>query len=141
MYYTISVTLGKGDAYADAWGTLTEGMIPATLDEKMLDGFIMTDIPARTGNWGGIMHLITQYANFGDDLNGVVLDPDGSASPADLAANRLAFFKNLSGGGVTARNFDICRYASIMWDQQVFWNRTGALRGAKWTDIKPPIIK
>lgn len=73
------------------------------------------------------------WALYADELNGTVLDPNGSASPADLAANAagLDLWKQIMNGNLQPGSFDICKFVNDKWDQTKNPNVPGALRGSR----------
>jgi hypothetical protein len=93
-YYKLSVESGLGDAYANAWGEWTEGLIPAGMDSA-LHTWLTTGTMDMVfaGNVIPGYPIGDMYGTFGDQaanpFTGIntVLDPHGSASPADLSAN------------------------------------------------------
>ena len=138
-YYDIAITHGYGLDYAIAWGEWTEGIIPFNMDTEMWDflhngigeiSFFMAggniSMPGLnpgnpTGDW---------FGHFGDSWpGGKPMDPNGFASPADLAANLAGFhfIEQLFQNGKPGK-FDICDHVTDEWDHIANPNNGGSPR-------------
>lgn len=123
----------KGEAYAIAWGYWTEGLVPPGMDMAMWTWLTTGTIDVYfLGNIQN-MNIAQTWATFGDEFNGTVLDPNGSAGMADLAANEsgMAFYDDLAGSNPGTFKFDICKYMKGKdWSHITKKNKPGAPRGS-----------
>lgn len=107
----------------ELWYWLTHGVIPWNYT-----GNKIPKVPV-SGTW----------ALLGDEFplgpgSGIVLDPNGSASYADLEANAsgMAFWKKVMSGQLGPGGFNICDFVSDKWDQAHNPNVPGASRGSRF---------
>ncbi|MFO0859702.1 MAG: RHS repeat-associated core domain-containing protein [Phycisphaerales bacterium] len=131
IYFDISVTLGKGDKYAKAWGDLSEGLVPSGMDGAMWDWFNETNFEYNFAGTPIKAKASQIWTLFGDEIAGQVLDPNGAASPADLAANSagMEFWKQIMKGTLTPGGIDICDFVNDEWSHQTNPNKPGAKSG------------
>jgi len=122
IYHDIAFRYKKGEDLAKKFGKWTEGMNPGNLTDAEYDFLenpnIDANIAGKTGNEPTLatMALGGTYGAFGDRGT----DPNGDASPADIAANEagLDFWKKIGyadykkGPG----KFNICDYVNNNWD-------------------------
>jgi hypothetical protein len=151
-YYDIAKA--KNDAYAIAWGYWTEGTMDPETTGKIYQWLIKGQ---TTFNFAGKIITVKNwdlYASAGDSATfdtiallkkifptfgaGVALDPNGTTSMADIAANEagLQFWKDTFAlyypGGM---NFNICNYVNAKWDHIKNPNTPGDFRG----QLPPPL--
>ena len=140
-YYDIAVTHGHGLDYAIGWGEWTEGLVPNGMDANMWEflhnqvgqiAFDMAGGPTPRPGGSTVFPAGDWFGYFGDTgLFGNALDPNGSASPADLAANLSGYYfweRFLSSPEGRPPQFDICDFAHPGWDHLRNPNVPGAGR-------------
>lgn len=119
--------------FAIAWGYWTEGMMPPNLTPAIWE-WLVTGTFAYYGEGGGAVRPNKpMWGYFSDDFLHQPLDPNGTASPADLEANEggMAFWNDLHSTPIGSFNFDICKYMrNGVWDQNILENIPGAPRGS-----------
>jgi hypothetical protein len=110
VYYDIAAS--KGDKYATAWGYWTEGLTPPGMDAQTWTWLNTGRVNMNfAGNTNGVQNA-TLWGQFGDQYQGVILDPRGTASPADLEANEAGWnvWKDFMATQPGKLTFDICSY-------------------------------
>lgn len=139
VYHNIAQQLGTD--YAIAYGYWTEGLAPPDSHWNIAIWYWLTNdkLPSQQlGPSFGTIPLATFWTFYSDQGDGVgtgVFDPNGSASPADLASNHsgMLFWDELHGSAVGGFQFDICKYMNGMnWDHTTpgGQNVPGAPRGS-----------
>ena len=142
-YYIISQEYN--DDYAKAWGYWSEGLTPPNWNRSIAN-WLFEGITQNIYSWGILQKQQLNYSWWGclGDQTGIgglantVIDPNGSASPADLAANEsgLDFWKWFMKTPLSEMNsFDICTYVTKEWDQIQNPNIPGARRKADYPKI------
>ncbi|MEM6470525.1 MAG: RHS repeat-associated core domain-containing protein [Planctomycetota bacterium] len=129
-YYDIAVTHGHGLEYAIGWGEWTEGLVPNGMDPKMW-GFLVDQVGEITFDMaGGQIQLpggsffpqLDWFGYFGDyGLGDKLIDPNGGASPADLAANLAGYYfwdRILNSPEGRPPRFEICDFIHPGWDHR-----------------------
>jgi len=124
-------------AAAEAWGSWTEGIdvpnrtanttsfikTPPLQGGKGVDPFNNPADPFRDFRFSDTrLNRIGAWGSLADQQLGLVFDPTGVSSPADLAANSTGFkfWSDFAKAGFKDTfKFDICAYISTDWDQSV----------------------
>lgn len=118
-YLDISNDPKLGEAFAKAFGYWAEGLAPPGMTP---DIYKWLTTGSTTLNFAGRSVTVPNgsvYGAYGDQAPVVgLLDPNGSASPADLAANEagLTFWRDLMGAPVGGFKVDICKYVNKDWN-------------------------
>ena len=89
IYHGINTT--HGEAYAIAFGYWTEGLMPPGIDQAIWTWLTTGTFVYYGGGNGAITQTSSGWGWFSDDFLGQPMDPNGTASPADLQANEAAW--------------------------------------------------